>query len=66
MAVHQRSLAAAPFASGPNGHIQVEWVSSCSCGWSGTPTLRKASAASAVGMHIAAALRKENKERGSR
>jgi hypothetical protein len=35
------------------------YVASCSCGWAGKQTARKASAASAWGMHSAAARRRE-------
>jgi len=38
------------------------YVSSCSCGWQGRPTERKASAASAWGMHSAAVRRRLAKE----
>lgn len=34
------------------------WVSSCSCGWTGKPSPRKSSAASAWGMHSAAVRRR--------
>ena len=35
------------------------YIASCSCGWTGKETERKASAASAWGMHSAAARRRE-------